>query len=295
MSASFLRVSAAVLLLPLVLATAGCEDAVDPFIDSNRYFTIFGYLDTGLDTQFVRVIPLRQTVETDTEAQPLDATVTLTELQTGYTFPMRDSLIWFDNGRAGHVYYAVFHPAPGRSYLIEVERSDGARSLARTTVPTFPTARAMPPVPAFLGYTQAVEWTGIDFRPFSIEVWYRFARPQPGPFVEYVIPYEPVSPTDDGRLVVNVRLSADRDMLIQRVGPAVMQDLSLMGIGMRLAHPDSAWRPPDGVFDPEVLSQPGTFSNVANGFGFFGAANRYTHEWVLSPQVTRALGYRYPD
>ena len=39
------------------------------------------------------------------------------------------------------------------------------------------------------------------------------------------------------------------------------------------------WRPPNGVFDPELLVEPGTLSNVTNGFGFIGSAYEVRVTW----------------
>ena len=67
-----------------------------------------------------------------------------------------------------------------------------------------------------------------------------------------------------------------------------------MSMGMRIAMTDDGWRPPDGVFNEEILVQPGTFSNVEGGFGYFGSVNQLSYEWTLSPEVTALAGYTYP-
>ncbi len=290
------RLAAALLALPLALLSGGCEDSVDPFVDSTRYYTVYGYLDTALDTQYVRVIPIRQSLDTSVEAEPLDAAVTLTDLQSGATYALRDSVVRFANGRYGHVYHVPLHPVPGHTYRLEVQRSDGAAASAEATVPAFADVSVEPPR-AFGNdrFLQTVAWSDVPAQPFGIEVWYRFSRGFFSDFQEYVFFYPPGRLEPDRMLEVTVDLSADRKVLEDSLGAQTMGQLRLMGIGMRLTRQADAWQPPGGVFDPEVLSQPGTFSNVENGFGFFSAANRYTVEWVLTPEITRRLGYRYPD
>lgn len=282
--------------LPVVLLVAtGCEETVDPFIDSDRYFTVYGYLDTGADTQFVRVVPLRRSIESD-GAVPIDAQVTTTELETGFTLTWRDSVVAFPGGRFGHVYYAVFHPVPGRTYRLDVARSDGVVSTAETRVPVARQVAIDAPRLLVGATTQRVTWTGVPAHPFNVEVWYRLAPAGAGsPFQDHVFDYPPAR-AEGSVLAFDVKLSEDADSLRRKLGisdPQVRPQL--MGVGVRLSVPDSAWSPPGGVFDPEVLVQPELLANVEHGFGFFGSANRYTVEWVLTPQITQRLGYAYPD
>ena len=85
------RPRAAALGLALVLLAGACDNTVQPFAeDADALFTLSGFLSTAADTQFVRVIPLRQSLSADDEALPLGAEVTLTELQTG-------GVHWTDN------------------------------------------------------------------------------------------------------------------------------------------------------------------------------------------------------
>ncbi len=115
-------------LFPLLLLALGllsaCEESVDPFLETDRYFTLFGYLDTDLDTQYVRVIPLRRLVETPPPG-PLDATVVSTDLVTGERVVWRDSVVTFANGRTGNVFYGVFNPHLGHRYKLEVADAQG--------------------------------------------------------------------------------------------------------------------------------------------------------------------------
>src|SRR5690606_7524938 len=65
----------------------------------------------------------------------------------------------------------------------------------------------------------------------------------------------------------------------------------LLGAGVRITVLDEAFVPPGGVFDPDILVQPGTLSNVQNGFGFVGSVARYTAEWVFSDDAMERLDY----
>ncbi len=277
----------------LVLAFSACENTVDPFIETDRYYTIFGYLDTGQDRQFVRVVPLRKQIDAE-DGEPLDAVVTATDLDGGHEYAWRDSIIVYGDGSTGHVFVSDFRPVPGRMYRFEVERADGAVTWAQTLVPEAEIAEVIPPAQFGTGpITQVVNWEGIDVTPFRVEVWYRFSEfPPTTPFKEFIVTY-----TGDsiGRKIpegwqVAVKLSEDTE----EIKPLVREGSPLLGIGMRLTMSDDWWRPPGGVFDEEVLVQPGTFSNVQQGFGFFGSVNQYTVEWVLDDRTMERLDLSKP-
>ncbi len=291
-----IRIFSPAVMLGLVVAAglfaSACDDTVDPFIEEDRFFTIFGFLDTAADTQFVRVIPLRRRLVTEQE-DALDARVATTAREDGNAVVWRDSLIHFDDGSLGHVFYAPLHVFPGWTYRFEVRRSDGATAAAETTVPRAEHAFVGEPVEGPAGLTQTVRWENVDAPPFRVEVWYRFAAfPPSEPFREVVVTY---GEDRFGRLredgwTVDVQLRKDRADVARRIG----EPLVFLGVGMRLTMTDERWRPPGGVFDPELLIQPGVFSNVENGFGFLGSVNQYTTEWTLSEPTIEALGYAFP-
>jgi hypothetical protein len=279
--------------LALLGCLLGCDEEVNPFIEEDRYFTLYGYLDTAADTQFVRVIALRRSL-VEEPFGPLDARVTLVPLPDGPSVTLRDSLVQFADGRYGHVFYAPLRVFPGWTYRLDVERADGARATAETTVPVAPGATIGTPSFFAGGFTQSVQWTRIDTAPYRLEVWYRFQGEAPHqPFREASVAYgeEHLGRLRNDLWEVEVRLSEDRDEVARQLGGVAFP---LLGVGMRLTMPDDAWRPPTGVFDPDLLVQPGVFTNVTGGFGFLGAVNQYTVEWVLDATTVRALGYGVP-
>lgn len=280
-------------LAALFLAAGACDNTVDPFIETDRYFTIFGYLDTGTDRQVVRVVPLRHELEED-DGQPLDAVVTAIEEESGAVYAWRDSVITFDDGSVGHVFVSDFRPIPGRTYQFEVQRGDGVTTFARTVVPEAEQAEVIPPARFGTGpVTQTVTWDNVEVSPFRVEVWYRFSEfPPTRPFTEFVVTYRGDdvgrSLGDEWQVVVNLSEDANE------IKPQVREGSPLLGIGMRLTMSDDVWRPPGGVFDPEVLVQPGSFSNVEHGFGFLGSVNQYTVEWVLDDRTIERLDLSTP-
>ena len=273
---------------------SACEENVDPFIDEARYFTLYGALDMNADSQFVRVTPIRQVVDFD-EGDPIDATVTTFDLTDGSTLVWKDSLFTFDDGSQGHIFIAPLRIQPGHTYRMEVERSDGIITSAETTVPQRP--RAVVGTVNDTGglfLTQTVHWLGVADDPFNVETFYRFQTAPGSPFTDVPVEY----PTDNQAADLSngwqfvVDLSGDKEKVVEVVPQP--DRLTFLGIGMGITVLDDQFDPPGGRFDPEVLVQPGVFSNVENGFGFVGAMGRFTTEWILEDDVVRNLGYVPP-
>ena len=282
--------AAAVLALGLIVLLCSCEDSVNPFIEADRYYSIYGYLDTASDTQFVRVVPLRKTIGA-IESREIDAAVATTSLEDGRTIVWRDSVIDMSDGSIAHVFYAAFRPIPDWTYRIEVSRSDGITAMASTTVPPSVTASVSPPRIIPGGLSQTVTWSNVDFPPFRVEVWYRFFnRPPNRPFREAILAYADVGRRTGNDWSVPVPLTKDRKLVTELLG-APPEELTFSAIGMRLTMTDERWRPPGGVFDVDVLVQPEVFTNVEGGFGFFGSVNQFAFEWTLDPETVKQLGY----
>lgn len=284
------------LAVPLLTISSGCDESVDPFVESDRYFSVFGALDMKADTQYVRVIPLDTSLVVS-EQGPIDARVYVTDLNTNRTVEWRDSLFVFRDDSRGHVFYAPLRIQPEHTYRLEVVRSDGATSTAETTVPAIPSAEI--DEVTLLVYSsgrieavQNVTWSGVNRAPATVEMWYRFSGSPRSGFLDIRIDYPTAdqAPSDPGWTVVT-QLSEDREQIVETIRP---EDYLFLGMGMRLVLFDDRFLPPGGVFDPDILSQPGTFSNVDNGFGFVGSVGRFDVEWVLDAETSVALGYVQP-
>ncbi|HAY35478.1 MAG: hypothetical protein P8H65_04445 [Rhodothermales bacterium] len=282
-----------------VLLLTGCEEEVNPFVEEDRFFTLFGYLDTASNNQYVRLMELR-TEFADAGETSIDAIVTTTEIETGEVVAWRDSLITFGDGTSGHVFVGNFQPVPGWRYQLDVTRSDGKRATATTLVPELEVVDAREPEVGFAGVTQKIFWPQVDFIPFRVEVWYRTLDTSlPSlPFREAVVLYgdahSRVGELENDGWEIIVRYAEDKEEVSKQLGVSEGAQPILMSMGMRLTMTDDSWRPPDGVFSEEILVQPGTFSNVEGGFGFFGSINQLSYEWTLDPSITSQAGYTYP-
>ena len=272
--------------LVVAFALSGCDGTeVDPFLSTDRYFSIYGSLDMQLKTQFLRVVQIDTLFGVDDDA-PIDAVVRSIDLSDGVVEVWRDSLITFADGTHGHVFMSDLRIKTGHTYRIEVERSDGAITSAETTVPPEPVAEvgapnvtSPPEAPLPVG-TQKVFWRGLTTEPYRVDLYYRYRSVPANPFIDVRVPYSTQSSSQDTSegWEITVDYNQDRAVLNEEIGGT---GLRLAGVAMQVIVLAEDWVPPGGVWDPEILSQPGVFSNVTNGFGFVGSAGRYSAEWVL--------------
>ena len=132
-----MRRVAAIALLGGAIA-AGCDRPFEPFAENlNGPFSMVGYLDLKTDTQWVRVMPVRQSLLSRPE--PIDAVVTL-ERVGGRTVTLRDSLFTFQDARLdgvayAHVYWTTERLEASARYRVRATRSDGAASSVVVDMP----------------------------------------------------------------------------------------------------------------------------------------------------------------
>jgi hypothetical protein len=290
------RSSSLLLLFVLALLLGACEEAVDPILESDRNFTLYGTLDMARDTQFVRVIPIRATLR-PSEGSLQGIRFTSTDLVSGEQRVWDDSLLTFADGSRGLVFYDALRIRPSHTYRIEVSHPDlDVVTRAETTVPDQPTGLIVRPEETSGGLGgeiargfQIIVWEGVTEEPFQVDVWYRFLPAENAPFRDVPLPYAPSNTAGPDGWQARLDLRKDRITLDTL---ASVNLWPLLNVAARLTMLDAAFVPPGGVFDPEVLAQPGTLSNVENGFGFVGAVARYAAEWVFRPSTYGDLNYR---
>ncbi len=288
-----------VALLAFLLSLSACDDTVNPIVESDQQITLFATLDMLEDVQWVRFIPVRGTIGSSS-VNPEDFGLVSTDLTTGQQLVWEDSLVTFDNGAVGLFFYADLRVQPGHSYSFEATKAGSSVvTTAMTTVPEMPIITVLPEeVTQFVGSSgfvvngfQSVSWSGLNAEPFDVDIFYRFLRTRNDPFRDIELEPKPLITYADGNLSFTLNLPGDRFLLQDSLDLAKH---ALMGIGMEITTLDDNFVPPGGVFDPELLVQPGTFSNVTNGFGYIGAVGRYRAEWTLTDASMRILRYQTP-
>ncbi|MYH08365.1 MAG: DUF4249 family protein [Rhodothermaceae bacterium] len=292
----------------LVLATAvlllfsACSETVETRLEIEYPFSVFGIINPKTDTHAVRIFEIKNNISV-IRPEPIDATVRTIHMQTGDIQVWRDSVIQLEDGDFRHVYWSAFEAEAEETYHLVVERSDGAKSEAITTVP--------PPTELILLEPDTLR-PGEAFMPLLV----RGSPPTlPRVDVEYILVgfnpngsdpiFKPLvfnyagraTPESEGFLLnIDLRedyldiyrlFDADND-----VTPDII-DLREMHVTVHVG--DAKWVSPVGVFDEDFLVEPGIFSNVENGFGYFGSG--YTEVVSFRPPLAllRRAGFYVGD
>lgn len=284
-------------LILLAWGLGACEEQVNPLVGEEQPFSVYGYLNPKSNTQLIRVIPVVGTID-GLNQESIDASVLSIDLETGEQRAWEDSLVTFATEETGHLFVAHFRPAYGRSYRVEVIRSDGVVSSAEVTVPPDVTVEARigntPPVllPFFVAgqekpnIVQAdMEYQAAALQPLAsglnpiflpVSISYRGMDRQVAGGWEVIV--------DLRRDFAAIKEEFDRNCLtIEYIAVRKMEFVIFIG--------DASWVPPGGVFDEEVLVQPDLFSNVENGFGFVGAGFPLRFNVIQPGNVLQSVGF----
>ena len=287
----------------LVLSTSACEEGVDAVLDSDQPFSLYGFLNPRSDTQAVRVFPI-EPVLTPAQSGELDARIISTDLVSGETIEWSDSLVTYADSTFGHVAFAPFQVEYQHTYRFEITRSDGASSSVEISVPgQMQTVRLEPFTRRLPNRIDAapfmpVGWVG-DSRLIQIHAVYEFEVLNVGRRIVEV-PYDGKQiQTDDGWLV-EIDMGRDQEYIrTEMLRTGFMQDenaqIELNYLYLTAMVINSDWNPPGGVFDPEVLVEPGAWTNVNNGFGFVGGG--YVEQIDLFPTgcYKQLAGFYVPE
>lgn len=119
--------------LTIPLAMAGCDVNLQPFAKNTGLYSIHGYLTSSNGPHYIRVKDLND-LALPGSTNVLDATVTLTNLETGATEILSDSIVIFA-GVATHNFRSTMDVDVEETYEVTVERSDGRRGTAHATMP----------------------------------------------------------------------------------------------------------------------------------------------------------------
>lgn len=294
--------------LASIFVWQGCSDTViDPFSNDGQYYTVYGFLDVLKTEHAVRVIPVTrhaERIESTSSAQAqIDARVFSTDLRTGDRREWTHHLIHFEDGSYGHVFKSQFIVRPLRTYRLEVIRSDGKMASAETTVPYISDAALFEKGPEVFSADSTELYQDIYIpriaSPWEIQGIYLWGGGGTINRRVYVQHGRSGYRTEDGGWQIRLTISDDQAVVRENIQWSIdtgdISESTLVGIsalGIQLRILDEDWDPPAGVFDPEILSVPGAFSNVTNGYGRFGSIGLYIQEWNAE-HLSVALGYDF--
>lgn len=272
--------------------SAGCSTHVEPVLGIDHPFTIYGFFNPLSDTQAVRVFPIEGELER-TRPRPIDAQVVSIEVPGDAPRVWADSLVLYSSpitpDAYGHVFYDLFRPEHEHTYRLDVSRSDGATSSVEVTVPPVSTPDVLMPIDEPGRVVLPVLWHDAP-QLIDVEVIYQLD------VYRYVVKYPyPALRAVPGGVQVDVQFSRDAREFLSNPPVLFSGVATLSQIEMRVMVANAEWVPPDGFFNAEFLVEPGTFSNVENGFGFFGAGYPSSVSWLPDDALIRKVGFAPPD
>lgn len=287
-----MRIGTAPLLMVLIAVVIGCDDAVVEAPVPERPFTVYGYFNPRSDTQAVRVFAIDDRLE-QVSADPIDAQVTSIDLKTGNVWTWRDSVVEISPGDFRHIFWAPFRAKFEEEYRLEIRRSDGEVAWATTRTPPNATValgdlEVLPGTPI---RRQPVRWFNVPLL-HDVTVHYRrrieFSNRTVGRDT-ISIDYDNAKRRlgDGWEVVVDYRADAEK---IRELTRDTDGEARLEGVFITALVADSSWLPPGGKFDPELLIQPGRFSNVSNGYGFIGGGYPDSLSLIPDPEILKRIG-----
>lgn len=292
---------ALVLSLGLLALLTGCDTSVDSVVGTDKAFSLYGILQPRSDTQWVRVYAIEDRLR-PLPPEPLDATMTSTDLDGGDTSSWRDSLIREDDGRYAHVFWNPFRARFDHTYRLEATRDADRVTRVDVKVPQEASLVLQEPDTSGAEVISRVLVNQEVPRLMRVEVEYYYqydlrsnVGPRQDPSERDTLSYDSTQRRVEGGWVVPISLSQDfrtfRDRLRETGKWNPQFGLVLREMTLRLAVVNESWDPPGGEFNREVVVQPGVMSNVENGFGFVGAGYRLRKRWVPSIEVLKKAGW----
>jgi hypothetical protein len=268
-------------LIPAVLAgvlAGGCESPFEAFEENTAGpFSVFGHLDLRADTQWIRVMPVRQNLLL--EPKPIDAVVTLEHLASGRSVTLKDSLFRFADPRLeseGYVYnfWTTERLEPGASYRLRAVRSDGASTMATVVMPA--------DLELTLLYSEALVDSGLAdvgrvrvraehvlYTDVIYEIWHTVEEKPAEPIVRR-------ERRDSSDIAGTQYLRVLQDSLRFPHSLPVRALRDMRRLELRLAVARSDWPFAPGLSHAEIALPGNAPSNIENGIGFVGAVATWT-------------------
>ena len=273
----------------------GCDEAVNPIVGEERPLTVYGYLDPTVERQLIRLISIESTIQ-DLGSQNISASVRTIHEDTGESVDWAPVTITYPDSSIGTVFEAFFTPEYGNTYRLEI--STGGESLTR----------AVTTIPDNLEIT--AETGGNPLRPgffipgdlpnlVQMDMVYEIVAMQPvvsvaeNVLIPIRVSYKDTQVAANGGWALAADLRSDFDVIGDELRNYCITTpfIALRSSSFVFFVGDDEWVPPGGVFDPDLIAQPGVFSNVENGYGYFGSGYERKFQFRLSESSRVQLGF----
>lgn len=244
-----------------LLSHSACNESFQAVGDNEAYtFSFYGYLDASADTQWVRVTPAREQLETLDKLPEMR--VTLTHVESGNTTVMNTTLIPSPDGRHIPLAWTTMDIEPEQSYTLRAERPDGAEShVTVATPPDFPT-------PILLANEQGLSGDllikGVEQLADVQTIWKRYGQ------VPYRYRQHRLDPLPGYDYRIALTLARDLFFLFENKGKEPPPITVLIGAPRQIfiASGGPEWNEDIIELNDLEYSYPKSFSNVEGGVGY---------------------------
>jgi len=273
--------------LAIAIAVSGCDDrTIDAFEEQQGLYSVYGALEVGSSSNYIRVRKVDTPLLADSSA--FEGTVTFTDLESGFTSELNDSIVEF-NGNYTHNFYVDHFIQYNQEYLVQVESPDGQITESIASTPQQSTIEYTPS--ENLGCATTLDFT------FSNVVKPEFMRMDIGVFYQGVFHQSTLDFVDqirhkDGTDEMYVQLSP-RNMLVEIFTPPLPDDTTLdpktlrptvqcfqlqpRTIFLEIYHFGKEW---DGALPSAAANLDIESGDIQNGIGFFGG---YSKQSIFIP------------
>lgn len=254
----------------LTFAFSACEESFQPVQENERYFfSINGVLDASADTQWVRVMPVRESLILESGLEAPE--VTLRHVQSGQSVVMRDSVFQYSGGRYAYNFWTAMPIQPEQTYSLTVEGAQGRVSTAEATLPKdFP----MPRFSTHEFELDILLVSGVE-KLADAQVIYRIKNDRTGGRFESAFPYLQSSTFTPPSLY---RVAIDPEAPQATIRETYC-GITIIERNIFVASGGPGW--PDFVsLDRHAIALPEGVSNVENGVGFLGGIISKTFPYI---------------
>ncbi|GAB5536010.1 MAG: hypothetical protein Rubg2KO_22590 [Rubricoccaceae bacterium] len=290
MAAPFSRLPLALATLLLASSLAACDESIPKPDEIEETYTLWGAFNPSSDQQFVRVVPITDTISLGSR-DPLGVEVRSVDLLTGAETSWRDSVVTYPGGATGHVFTSSLRPSFESRHVFRVIPTDGRDEVS-----------ALVPIPPLVEpILQTVNLTAAEA---TYPIFWPGAPQVNNPTLTYhfedgfcnrdslQVPFPGTS--DPAEFGWQMRLELDEDTEPNEF--RISFPTALIRLTVRGEVASEGWRLPlAAADDPELLIQPEVLTNVENGFGFVGAAYTVETSWVPTIDELQRSPFERPN
>lgn len=251
------------ILLLLFLFVTSCNESFNPWEENGEYhFSIYGYLDASADTQWVRVMPVRE--DLFLEPKPIDAVVTLEHIESGEIVEMNDSLFEYSHNAYAYNFWSTMDLQPNHSYRITATNNDKNSHVEVTLPEDFPTPLVRMESGSGNPSDDFIFIEGVE-RLADVRTIHYMRLHNSGE--EYMIPFVHIQDTIrqvTGDFTLKIDPREDQNTLGSLLG-TTPRTIFRQQIFIASAGPDFHYFP---SIDEKIVALPEGISNVENGTGY---------------------------